>query len=252
MSEPVLAPIAAADWAAALGLVIRLHDREADAELLALLAGADPGALFAGLLNTPAEADALTALSAALRDLAGQGDGSAALDEIAVDFCDIYLTHGYRIAPSGSVWMTEEHLERQAPMFAVREWYAYYGLAVPDWRLRADDHLVHELQFVQHLLCDKAEFAATDAARFLDAHALPWIPDFCAAMQKRARTPFYRATGALTQAFLGALRDWLAETTGIAPNVLSHAFAREADRKAREDELKAAEQPFVPGLAESW
>jgi len=251
MSEQALAPIAA-DWAAALGLVIRLHDREMDAELLRLLAGADPKALFADLLATPAQVAAVDGFAAALRDLAPVAGDDTALDELAADFCDIYLTHGYRIAPSGSVWMTEEHLERQAPMFAVRDWYVHYGLAVPDWRLRADDHLVHELQFVEHLLRAETGFSATDAARFLDTHALPWIPAFCAAMQERARTPFYRAVGALTEAFLGALRDWLAETTGVAANVQSHAFAREADRKAREAELKAAERPFVPGLAESW
>ncbi len=245
-----MADTAAALWAEILGLVIRLHDREADRELISHLRAIEAPVLFDAILVGRGYG-AATFLDAALAEL-GKDPTEKVLDEMAADFADLYLTNGYRIAPTGSVWMSDEHLERQEPMFKVREWYQHYDLKAPDWRIRSDDHLVHELQFVRHLLALGTADALTDAARFLDLHVLGWAPEFCARAVERARSPFHVSVAAITAEFLSALRDWLEAETGIAPDIRSNAYARAQDRAAREAEAREIERPFVPGLEPSW
>lgn len=247
---------APAVWAELLGLVIRLHEREADGALIAQLRAADAPALFAALFavtngKNGDDGGAVALLEAALRDL-GEAPPVALMDEMAADYADLYLTHGYRVAPTGSVWLTEDHLERQEPMFEVRAWYDHYDLKVPDWRIRPDDHIVCELQFVRHLLTLGSPDALGDAARFLDSHVLGWAPDFCAQAAQRVRTPFHAAAAAITGEFLVALREWLMAETGISPEVRLNAYARDEDRAARAAEAGEVERPFVPGLEPSW
>ena len=40
------------------------------------------------------------------------------VDELWVDYADIYLTFGKRIAPNESYWLTDDHIERQAPAWS--------------------------------------------------------------------------------------------------------------------------------------
>lgn len=237
-------------WADLLDPVIRLHDREADAGLIDGLWQSGFADLLAAAL--PSEEDAATVQGFALV-LAGfpRPIPAAVLDELAADYADGWLNYGFRAAPSGSVWMTEDHLERQEPMFEVREWYAHYGLSVPNWRLRSDDHIVHELQFVAHLLRIGTPEALTDATAFLDAHVLPWVPDFCLRIAARARHPFHAGAALVTRALLAALRDDLVETTGRQIAITSHAWKVQEDRARRQAEAEA-ERPFVPGAAEGW
>lgn len=247
MAEPAETEL----WVDLLGLIVRLHDREADLPLLVGLRDADIAGALAGLLAQSSDPGAAAGFRQALDEL-GDNPPEAALDQLACDFADVYLTHGLRISPSGSVWLTEEHLERQQPMFDVRAWYEHYGIAVPDWRCRADDHVVHELQFVQHLLALGDGDGLADAALFMDRHLLPWVPDFCRAIEERALSAFHRAAARLTRAVLEMLRRWLEARTGIDSTVVDHAFAREQDRARKAAEVKQVARPFVPGLAESW
>ncbi len=228
-----------------LSLLIRLHDREADAELLDGLRKNDVAGLFAALLpESGAEAQAF---SVALETLPNPV-APETLDLIAAEFADVYLTHGYRIAPTGSVWLTEEKLERQEPMFAVREWYEHYGLSVPEWRIRSDDHIVHELQFVAHLLGLETEDAARDAARFLDRHVLVWVPQFCTLMAERCEQPVMVATARLTGAYLDALRDTLETVTG-EPRWMPEPAQKDAPFTLAELEEDVR---YIPGTSESW
>lgn len=242
---------AAALWGDVLGLVIRLHDREADAELIAQLRALEAPLVFAAILDGREDAATADAFGAALAQL-GTPPGSDELDEMAADFADLYLTHGYRIAATGSVWMTDDHLERQEPMFEVRDWYDHYGMKVPDWRIRSDDHLVHELQFLHHLLKIGTPDTLGDAAQFLDLHVMGWLPDFCALGAVRARTPFHATAVAVTRPLLESLRDWLTETTGVQPDIRANGYARALDTAARQAALPEIERPFMPGLAPSW
>jgi len=229
-----------------LTLLIRLHDREADADLITGLRTIQPGALFAAIMENkyawnPTELDsALDALPEPL--------DPASADALAAEYADVYLTHSYRVAPTGSVWLTTDHLERQEPMFAVREWFDHYGFSVPDWRVRSDDHIVHELQFIEALLGLGHETAARDAARFMDLHVLPWVPQFCALMAERAQQPLLVATARLTGAYLDALRDLLEDITD-EPRQVPEEKPKPYSESDLEEDMKAA---FAPGAAESW
>lgn len=226
-------------------LLARLHDREVDA---AFLEGWQASALtqwMAGILASADADEALAGMAAAFGALPRPPD-PASLDDLASDFADIYLTHAYRISPNGSVWLTEDGLERQGPMFETRSWYRRYGVEVPDWRKRPDDNLVHQLQFTAHLLRLDTGDARADCARFLDAGLLVWLPDFAARVDARARTPFYRAAARLTHAVVEEIRDALLASTGIERR--SPEVKRTGSSGSPEPEMAA----YVPGQAESW
>lgn len=225
-----------------LDLLIRLHDREVDAAFLRGVGEHGVAGWLSDVLMSEHGQDAAAAFAESLP----VNPDAAQIDDLAAEYADIYLTHGYRVAPNGSVWLTEDHLERQMPMFDVREWYDHYDVQVPNWRVRADDHLVHELQFVSFLCAHGNAVAATDAANFLDQHVLPWLPEFCRQAGKRVQYPFYAALMALTLAVLDELRDMLEEITGVARNVRLAAPPK-AHREADEDDVA-----YMPGLAESW
>lgn len=228
-----------------LDVLIRFHDREVDAELVAALAAAPVVPSLAPVLQEPTARVLVEELTSALEAL-GPEPNAAQLDLLAADYADIYLTHGYRVAPNGSVWLTEDKLERQLPMFEVRDWYEHYDIRVPNWRVRADDHLVHELQFVS-LLCRAGAFVPVqDAARFLDLHVLPWVPEFCCRAAARVEQPLYAAVMGLTDVWLEELRQELEAITGRERQVRE---VRDLDTQ-RSPEPEAA--PYVPGAAESW
>lgn len=190
-----------------LTLLARLHDREPDAQLLAQLGASAPSSWFALRLKGAGFEEACRLMQAALDETqvdAGQ------LDELASDYAAIYLTHAYRVSPAESVWRDEEGLERQGPMFSVRSWYKHYGVKAPDWRIRADDHLVNELQFVALLLREaKDDEQMRQAARFLREHPLVWIKEFAGRVVQRCRTPFYAATALMTVDYLDQLALFL-------------------------------------------
>ena len=209
MSELAPSPAEApsATWQALAAEDLRalawLHAQEREPTLLlALHASGFPTSL--SLLDA---ADPMVqAMDAALHALAaaptvGAGDVGAlpasSADELAADYAAIYLTHALRASPHESVWLDEDHLMLQGPTFAVRDFYRRHGVKVPDWRQRADDHLVHELEFVA-LLLERGD--DREAARFLKAHLLAWLPQFAARVAQRAATPFYAALAGLTLA----------------------------------------------------
>ncbi|HIP23411.1 MAG TPA: hypothetical protein EYG79_07460 [Rhodobacteraceae bacterium] len=230
-----------------LSLLIRFHDREADRDFLNGLRENDTAGFFAEILPDVAAKPDIEALGTAISALPDPLD-ERTLDELAAEYADVYLTHSYRLAPTGSVWLTEESLERQEPMFAVREWYDHYGVTVPNWRVRSDDHIVHELQFVEYLLGQNSETAARDAARFLDRHVLLWVPDFCTLMAQRCQQPLLIAGARLTVRYLEALRDLLEDLTGEA------RWTPSEEEKVVPYSLSELDEDiaYMPGVAESW
>ena len=74
------------------------------------------------------------------------------LDILAAEYADIYLNNSLQAFPCESVWLDQEGLTMQEPMFQVREWYGRFGLQVEDWRKRTDDHLVNQLRFAAHMI----------------------------------------------------------------------------------------------------
>ena len=225
-----------------------LHDREVDAAALERLRAAvgEGGLLRLRLVNQDSRA-ALFLLDEALGGLPAVIDGTP-LDDLAADYADIYLTYGLRAAPSESVWLDEDNLAMQAPMFEVRALYQRHGLQVPDWRRRADDHLVHELQFLAHLMDPANGDTLGEAAAFLDEHLLLWCPDFSARVAQRCATPFYAGLAAVTAAYLGELRELLERILG-QPRTPREEIE---DRRRQARESDPAPAAFVPGSAPTW
>lgn len=184
--------------------------------------------------------------------------GQTILDKLASDYADIYLTHAIHASPYESVWLDEDHLMQQEPMFKVREWYERYGLASEDWRIRSDDHLALQLQFIAFLLnpnSDKASMGETfpmqkrieDAAQFMDEHLLLWLADFSHLVMQRCMTDFYASAAILTYVYIDQLRDTLAMVTGISRPTAEDVRARLAVQNMVEEPVK-----FMPGISESW
>ncbi len=196
-----------------LRLLARLHDRELDRELYRALRAMPFRDRLALELRTPEALAALAGLEEGLARLPAE-PGEEVLDLLAADFAGLYLTYAFRVGCSESVWLTEDGLERQEPMFEVREWYRHYGLRAENWRLRPDDHLVHQIRFLAFLLEHPAETAARDAARFADRHLRRWLGDFAEGAGRRCHSRFYADLARFTHAYVEELRDLLVAITG--------------------------------------
>ena len=136
-----------------LDQLIRLHDRELDNATLAALKAADfPGGL--ALAPAPADAMAIQAYANVSAALASLSDAPAAgvIDDLAADYAAIYLNNRLGASPYESVWLDDDHLACQRPMFELREIYAAAGFKAADWRSRFDDHLVLQLHYLRHVL----------------------------------------------------------------------------------------------------
>ncbi len=231
-----------AEFAEALGVVLRLFDRELDTATVRALAEPELWAFLAGVLDDSAGREAVARLKDAVDALPETPD-QAVLDRLAADYADIFLTHGHRAAPSASVWLTDDHTERGEPMFAARRWYAHWGVKVPDWRKRPDDHIVPMLQFVSLLLETASGAALVDAAVFLDTQMGPWVGNFLGRVAQRADTALYRAAAEFAGVLLSRLRAELERITGVAERI-----PEPPKRAASEPEAVA----YVPGAAPSW
>jgi len=188
-------------------LLALLHDRELDRETLLDL-WRDGFEDFLGLrLQTPAALQALRLFRQGLSDIPTELD-KGTLDILASEYADIYLNHTLNASPCESVWLDEDGLIMQEPMFQIRDWYRRFGLVVENWRIRPDDHLVTQLQFIGFLLeGDTSHDGLEPITRFLDEHLLRWIGDFSARVSSRSRTRLYAGLAALTAAYLEEFRD---------------------------------------------
>lgn len=230
-----------------LALIGDLHDREPTAELIETLRACPLDQGLGLVMRTPDARAALDALRAATAALPSPLD-TEAIDELASGYADIYLRYAFRASPAESVWLTEDGLERQAPMFALREVYRRHELRATDWAGRSEDHLVVQLRFVAKLL-DKTNSVeqVAEVARFLDSHLLLWIRRFAAQLVNAGALDWYCALALVTATYLDELRDHLAEITGIERPAPA-AEAKKTGRKSQD----AEDRPFVPGIAPSW
>ncbi|HPQ94744.1 MAG TPA: molecular chaperone TorD family protein, partial [Thiolinea sp.] len=190
-----------------------------------------------------------------LRDSLQQEPTPAFMDQLATDFAAIYLNGSLHAHPSESVWLDDEELTCQQPMFEVRACYARHQLATPDWRRLPDDHLVNELLFVAHLLAEAAQQAEPqalleEAARFLDEHLLRWLTPFTERVSQRCQTRFYAALAMLSGLCVEQLRDLLAGMLDV-----SRPTAEALEARFKAQALKAAEPQalrYFPGTAAGW
>lgn len=194
-----------------LQLLATLHEREPDGPLITELKAMEfPSCLTLQPTTEPAT-EAQDLMQQALRSLPDTLDQTI-LNELAADYASIYLNHNIAASPAESVWVDEDSLMCQLSMFQVRSWYESYGLGIPDWRQRPDDHLVYELQFIAWLLNQGNEIETLEQiATFMDEHLLRWLGNFGERVAARCDTPYFAGLGALTAAYGEELREILAE-----------------------------------------
>lgn len=233
-----------------LQLLAVLNDCEPTTELLEGLRSAQAVDWFAFKATTELVTGACALLDTALDAMPYPID-SATLDGLAADFAGIYLIHSYRAPPTESPWLDKDQLERQEPMFEIAAWFHRFGLAARDRQRRSDDHMVLQLQFLSHLFSTpELDLAASavEASRFLDQHLLRWIGDFAERVASRCETPYFCGIVILTDGYLEAVRDYMADRYGLARPVKN-------DAKGAHDKSDAADQEvdrFIPGIAPSW
>jgi len=226
-----------------------LHDRELERDrILALWEVAYED--FLGLrLENEAGREALALFRNGLTDIPGALD-QATLDLLAAEYADIYLNNGFGASPCESVWIDEDGLTMQEPMFQIREYYRRHGLSVRNWRVRTDDHLVHQLHFIAAVLeSGGGDDDLREVARFMDEHILRWIWEFAERVALRASTRFYAGLARLTAVYLDVFRDVLAEWLEEP-----RPSAGEIDERMRPTRSVAVDLPqaFVPGVEPSW
>ncbi len=194
-----------------LNLIATLHDREPDATLLRELKRIDFPFCLTLIPEIGPGAQALFLLEEALAKLSVDVD-QCTLDDLAADYASIYLNHNISASPEESVWLDEDSLICQQSMFDVRTWYKTYGLEIPDWRQRPDDHLVYELQFIACLLEKDSNLKTLEQATvFMDEHLLRWLGNFGERVLGRCDTQYFASIAALTAVYCEDLRDVLAE-----------------------------------------
>jgi TorA maturation chaperone TorD len=179
------------------------------------------------------------------RGNAAFADGVSCADALAADYAGIYLTGACGASPYESVWLSDEHLSCQLPMFELRALYAKAGLAVDDWRKRYDDHFVLQFQYLAHQLRDDA-VELEDLGRFLDEHLGYWFPDFTRAVVQRADTDFYRSLAVLTANWLTRLRDLIEDITA-EPRTPREVMSERIKKKMALASGELAPIKFIPG-----
>ena len=196
-----------------LQLLATLHDREPEAALIAELKAMGFPSCLTLLPTTGPATEAIALVQHALLALPDAPD-QATLDDLAADYASIYLNHNIGASAEESVWVDEDSLMCQLSMFQVRTWYESFGLGIPDWRQRPDDHLVYELQFIAWMLNQDDEIETLEqVATFMDEHLLRWLGNFGERVAARCDTPYFAGVCALTAVYCEELRDILAELT---------------------------------------
>lgn len=233
-----------------LALLARLHDREIDADLIASLRTAPVADWFALKLSGAEFEQASKLLEQALAK-APDPMTVQALDEMAAEYAAIYLNHTYRISPCESFWTGEDGLERQDAMFAVRRCYERQGYRIPNWRLRPDDHIAHELAFLAQVAPGLGEPATARAvAEFMREHPLVWVPSFAGRVARRCLSPFYAGVALLTAAYLENLAGSLGRYHIID---MTPVAVTQAARPLPSGPTCADPPPrYAPGLGPGW
>lgn len=248
MSKHCLAPDIAAAVADDADALAALHDQELRPAMITALRATD---FTRGLTLAPFTREARTAWHAAADGIAAlpRADDAKGIDLLAADYAAIYLTGAYGASPSESMWTDDDRLVCQAAMFTWRKLHGAAGLRPPEWRQRADDHLVLQLQYLAHVLRRATTLAEWRVlATVLDEHCLRWIPLFATRVAARCEAPFYAGLALLTKAWLESLRDLAARVLGEPRPTREAIEARLRPQPA----VTAIPVAFMPGTGPSW
>ncbi len=226
-----------------LTMLAALHSSEPDQALITALHDTGFPENLGVLLRGEPGLWAIDFMDRALTTIPEPADKSA-LDDLAADYASIYLNYAIKVSPEESVWLDEENLTHQEPMFQVRDVYQQHGLTAADWRKMPDDHLVLELQFIAYLLeGGQNEDALRESAKFLDEHLLRWLPSFAQRIAARCDTAYYAGLASLTAAYCEELRDTIVDILDEA-----RPDPEEIEKRMKPKvESQPQEVPFVPG-----
>ncbi len=191
-------------------LLVLLHDKELDVTLIKLLKKNNFPRTMGFALQTKKSKQAMGLMQKGIDDIKPDAIDDS-LENLAADYASIYLNYSLRASPYESVWLDEEQLMMQGPMFEIRRWYEKYGLKVADWRLRSDDHFICQLQFVSRMLRSDEIEHINDTANFMDQHLFRWFEKFCSNVANRCDTTFYAGLAALSFAYIDEVRDILSK-----------------------------------------
>jgi putative dimethyl sulfoxide reductase chaperone len=193
-----------------LTMLAVLLDKELSAEILQELIKIDFPNNIGLKLQNEHSLYAVELVSKAIATFPAELD-AAFMDSLAADYAAIFLNGSLKTSPYESVWLSEEGITHQDAMFETRDWYAKFDLAAENWRIRADDHLILQINFISHLmLLDEDNNTLTETARFMDEHILRWVSKFAGLIVDRCSTPLYAGLAWLTAQYLEELRDMLA------------------------------------------
>lgn len=232
-----------------LAMFAVLHDAEPDADLIHRLKVSGFPQHLGLVLGTQRAQEAARILDAEIRRFPDPVD-TQTLDGLAVDYANIYLINTVRAAPCESVWFDDEGLSCQRQMFQVRERYREHGLAAANWRVRPDDHLVIQLQFIAYLLDpQRSGDTLAEVARFMDEHLLRWSMRFAERVATRCNTPYFAGLAMLTATYCEELRDHLAGILGEARPSQKEIDAR---MRPRREVIPAVPLKYMPGLGPGW
>jgi TorA maturation chaperone TorD len=237
-----------------LSLLAKLHGIELNETMLNVLKSISfPEQLGLSLSGDKSSA-VIKHLAQEVKAWPGKNIPASLMDDLAADYAAIYLNKGYGVSPHESVWLDEDGLVMQEPMFQVREIYNRHGLEAANWRLLADDHLVNELEFIAYLMTRVAEGEDKDkvlqeVARFLDIHLLRWLGEFAERAAPRCETGFYAGLSLLTDLYCEELRDLLALILD-QPRPTAEEIVELTKPKNKDIPLKPMQ--YVPGTSESW
>ena len=139
------------------------------------------------------------------------------IEELAVEYTRLFLGPGKHISPHESV-----HHQRDDNQWGklwgkstaeVKKFIESTGLDYIEDFKGLPDHISVEFEFMQKLtLHEKKAWREADAdkatsyrqieKKFVEAHLIQWIPDFCEKVMEHAELSFYRSMAALTRSFI--------------------------------------------------
>ena len=141
--------------------------------------------------------------------------------DLQADYTRLFVGTGKAIVPSWeSVYFNKEGMLFQEQTIQVRQWYRRFGLESEKLNREPDDHVGLELSFLAYLAqlglkaLDKGNAARFDQVlqgqrQFISEHPLMWVPRWCALVEERAGTDFYRGLALLTRGALSSIDEQL-------------------------------------------
>lgn len=121
--------------------------------------------------------------------------------EIHDDFKNVFHYPGGKLPPVESVFLFQSGSGSVTP---VTELYAAAGLIIGEQFIMVPDHVSLEFLFMSYLVTTRNLDLQN---KFLQEHLVNWVPFYCEAVKKEAKTLFYREIAGMTSDFIESEYD---------------------------------------------